>query len=154
MRGNIKVLKNILVGYVVIILAIVIFNLLEPLFYGINSNGDKTVDNKIYDVVHAIISRKYQILLYEDSQDLYNIFSYNCRVKLKKLNNSSIVEKILNDFISFQITNIEVKNKNKYIIYYNEEFENNIINENKMIIKYKNNKAIIYYDSILEASYE
>lgn len=154
MRGNNKALKYTLVCYVIIILGIISFNLLEPLLYGFNTKGNKTANEFIYDVAHAIISKKYEALLYEDSENLYNIFSYNCTYKLENLNNSSIIEKIINNFVSFQITSIEQKNYNKYIIYYNEKFDDSTVAENKMIIKYKNDKAIIYYDSILEARYE
>lgn len=152
MKGNNKILSLFLTIYVIVILGIVIFNLIEPLIYNKSTSGKKATSDSIYDIMHSIVAKKYEIVLYENSKELSNVFSYNCKGKLNKLENSNIENKLLEEFVSFQITNIEEKG-NIYIIYYNEQFEDGNISENKMIIKYKNNKAVIYYDSILEEIY-
>lgn len=152
MKGNNKVLSLVLTIYVIIILGIVVFNLIEPLIYNKSTSGKKTTSDNVYTAVHAIVAKKYEIILYESPKEISNIFSYNCKSKLKKFENSNIENKLLKEFVSFQITNIEEKGS-IYIVYYNEQFEDGNINENKMIIKYRKNKAVIYYDSILEANY-
>lgn len=145
-----KVIKSILIIYVLIVLGMTVFNIIEPLLYGKGSVGTKTNKEYMYDISHAIIARKYENILYDNYENMYDIFSYNCKNKLKDVYSNGTIEKILNYFESFQITDIQQKNKNIYIVNYNEVLSNNEQNQIKMIIKYKNDKAIIYYDGILE----
>ena len=148
-ENNIKGISIALSIYILIVCIICILYILEPNLYNKDTTGKKVADENVYNVAHGIISKKYEIILYEKYDNIYNIFCYNCRTKLKDAYNSGRVNNILYNFSTFQIYDVEVKN-NKYIIYYYEINEDYSKKECKMIIKYLNNKAIIYYDSIME----
>ena len=145
-----KILKRLLTIYVLIILSLVIYSIIEPLVYNKNTIGKITNNENIYDVGHAILGKKYEVILYDKYDKIYDIFSYNCKSKLENAYDHGRIDNIINNFKSFQITDVQKKKSTVYVINYNEIFADNTVKEQKMIIKYKNNRAIIFYDSILE----
>ena len=145
-----KLLKRLIFGYLFVICIIVILLIFAPYMYGANSKGKVVNDEKIYDIAHGIISQKYAAILYDEYDNLYDIFSFLSKSKLENFYKSNNYVEIFNNFKDFKILNIEKTNINKYIIYYNEVYDTNDSKECKMIIKYKNNKAIVFYDTLLE----
>lgn len=139
---NVCIFTTILFG-----LLMVVYLIATPYIYGVNSNGKKINNDRIYDDIYNIIARKYEIILYEDKEELYNLYSYNNKDAISKFINSEKYDEIVEQHQETKIKEIQELSNTVFAVNIKVIYRDNEFLEEKIIVKLSNKRAIILNDN-------
>ena len=140
-----------LLAIVVSIISIlsVAYIIFQPYLYNENTVGKDISAATLLNKLSYVVNKKYEVILYENCENLKGIYWNNSYKNINKLENSNYVYKIRRDFDSVIMDKLQQKSKDTYIVYYREKYVGDVEVSRKMIIKYNQDKerAVILYDS-------
>ncbi|MDD2627453.1 MAG: hypothetical protein PHR25_00035 [Clostridia bacterium] len=142
-----RFLKIILMVILILGFLYTFLNIAEQSFYNNKTKGKTTKSDEIYGKCNAILSEKYEKLIYENKTNLLQLYSKYAQKDLIKVYSTNHIDDIRKKFNDFTIDRIEEKNSGIYIIYYYiTDIDHQELLNNKLIVKIKNNNGCIYYD--------
>ena len=101
---NISKILNICIFITIMIgLIIIVYLIATPYIYRINSEGKIINNEKVYDDIYNIISKKYEVILYEESKELYDLYSRNNNENIKSFIESQKYDEIIEKYQKIEI---------------------------------------------------
>lgn len=123
---------------------------LSPYIYTTDyKNKTECLDNDTYIALNNVILKKYEVVLFGDIDNLYELYSYNNKKAIKTYENSKNHLNLKEQFETMQINNIYKLNSTIYLVEYDVNYYDNQKISEKIVIKYSNNKACIFSDTML-----
>ena len=146
-----KVLSILIVTVIIIGMAYVIYMIFSPYIYTTDYEAkNECLDSNMYIVANNIVLKKYEVILYEEPEGLFNLYSYNNKSKIEKFISNDNQSEIKKYYENAKVDTIYTLPNNIYLVKYNIFYSDGKIINEIMIIKYLDNKACIVNDTMLE----
>ncbi len=147
---KINKLLNILIIITIIFgISYLIYMYMLPYIYNLdNKKYVKCNNEQVFEASNNIIAKKLEIILYHDKENLFDLYAYNNKDKVKDYIKSAKYEELRKKYQGYQIKSINKYNKNIYLIEYAIDYPDEQLNE-KMIVKIYKDFAIIFHDSLI-----
>lgn len=138
---KIALILTILLGFIYTFL-----NIIEPSLYNYETKGKIIKNEEVYEKCNAILSKKYEKIIYEDKNSILYLYAKQAQKDLKKTYSTMQIDNIREKFNDFTIEKIEKKAGVYIIYYYITDINHQEFFKNKLVVKIKNNNGCIYYD--------